>query len=89
MVSLADRRKQRGSMLDAENDDMLNKLKDEAEFLEREGAGKRNALEEIAEDPDSEDDMEGSPMKRTLGQTIEPDQNMSYMIGNMSPEKPN
>jgi len=115
VVSLADRRKQRGSMLDAENDDMLNKLKDDAEFLERDGAGKRNALEEIAEDPDFEDpddgvgsgmrgnvggnlaeiresiddEMEGSPMKKSLGQTIEPDQNMSYMIGNMSPDKVN
>lgn len=80
-------------MLDAENDDMLNKLKDDAEFLEREGAGKRSALEEIAEDPDFEDpddivesgmranragnlaeireniddEMEGSPMKKSLG----------------------
>ena len=80
-------------MLDAENDDMLNKLKDGAEFLEREGAGKRNALEEIAEDEDNEDpddlvgsgtrlnragnlaeirvsiedEMEGSPMKKSLG----------------------
>ena len=59
VVSLADRRKQRGSMLDEENDDMLNKLKDDAgNFF----ADKKKDLEEITEDPEAfEDTQIGRP----------------------------